>query len=83
MGGKRNWLIAVDEFSGSHHFFLKRKSVQIVAIPILIKALINKYSIDVKRIMLDKSAENRSLQRECDKQNLGTIFELTGPCKDR
>ena len=82
MGGKRNWLIAVDEFSGSHHF-LKRKSVQIVAIPILIKALINKYSIDVERIMLDNSAENRSLQRECDKQNLGTIFELTGPGKDR
>ena len=34
-GGKRHWLIAVDEFSDySHSFFLKRKSDQTVMIPI-------------------------------------------------
>ena len=44
-----------------------------------IKALINKYSIEVKRIRLDNSGENRSLQGECDKQNLGVIFEFTAP----
>ena len=33
----------------------------------------------MKRIRLDNSGENRSLQRECDKQNLGVIFEFTAP----
>ena len=48
-------------------------------IPKWIKALINKYGIEVKRIRLDNSGENRSLQRECDKQDLGVIFEFTAP----
>ena len=40
MGGKRQWLIAVDEFSDcSHSFFLRKKSDQTVAIPIWIKGL--------------------------------------------
>ena len=78
MGGKRLCLIAVDEFSDcSHSLFLKRKSDQTIVIPIWIKGLINKYSIDVKRIRLDDSGVNRRLQRECDKQNLGIIFEFT------
>ena len=73
-------MIAVDEFSDcSHSFFLKRKSDQTIVIPIWIKGLNNKYGIDVKRIRLDNSGENRSLQRECDKQNLGIIFEFTAP----
>ena len=29
--------------------------------------------------MLDNSGENKSLQKECDKQNLGVIFEFTAP----
>ena len=36
-----------------------------------------KYGIELKRIRLDDSGENRSLQKECDKQNLGVIFEFT------
>ena len=80
MGGKRHWLIAVDEFSDcSHSFFLKRKSDQIVMIPIWIKGLKAKYGIDVKYIRLDNSGENRSLQKECEKQNLGIILEFTAP----
>ena len=80
MGGKRHWLIAVDEFSDcSHSFFLKRKSDQIIMIPIWIKGLKTKYGIDVKYIRLDNSGENRSLQKECEKQNLGIIFEFTAP----
>ena len=80
MGGKRPWLIAVDKFSDcSHSFFLKRKSDQIVMIPIWIKGLKTKYGIDVKYIRLDNSGENRSLQKECEKQNLGIIFEFTAP----
>ena len=80
MGGKRHWLIAVDEFSDySHSFFLKRKSDQTVMIPIWIKGLKTKYGIDVKNVRLDNSGENRSLQKECEKQNLGMIFEFTAP----
>ena len=80
MGGKRHWLIAVDKFSDcSHSFFLKRKSVQIYLLPIWIKELKAKYGIDIKYIRLDNSGEHRSLQKECDKQNLGIIFEFTAP----
>ena len=38
-----------------------------------------KYGIEIKRIRLDNSGENRSLQKDCDKQNLGVIFEFTAP----
>ena len=80
MGGKRHWLIVVDEFSDcSHSFFLKRKSDQIELFPIWIKELKAKYGIDIKYIRLDHSGENRSLQNECDKQNLGKIFEFSAP----
>ena len=68
MGGKRHWLIVVNEFSDcSHSFFLKRKSDQIELFPIWIKELKAKYGIDIKSIRLDNSGENRSLQNECDK----------------
>ena len=80
MGGKRHWLIVVDEFSDySHSFFLRKKSDQTVVIPIWIKGLNSKYRIVVKNIRLDNSGENRSLQKECDRQNLGIIFEFTAP----
>ena len=40
MGGKRHWLIVVDEFSDcSHSFFLKRKSDQIELLPVWMKEL--------------------------------------------
>ena len=80
MGGKRHWLIAVDEFCDcSNSSFLKRKIEQTIVIPIWIKGLNSKYGIDVKRIRLENSGENRSLQSECDRQNLGIIFEFTAP----
>ena len=80
MGGKRHWLIVVDKFSDcSHSFFLKRKSDQIEMIPIWIKELKAKYGIDIKYIRLDNSGENKSLQKECDIQNLGITFEFTAP----
>ena len=79
-GGNRHWLIAVDEFSDcSHSFSMSKKSDQIKMIPMWIKGLSRKYGIEIKRIRLDNSGENRSLQKECDKQNLGVIFEFTAP----
>ena len=58
---------------------MKRKSDQIELFPIWIKELKAKYGIDIKYIRLDNSGENRSLQNECDKQNLGIIFEFAAP----
>ena len=79
-GGNRHWLIGVDEFSDcSQSFFLSKKSDQIKMIPMWIKGLSRKYGIEIKRIRLENSGENRSLQKECDKQNLGVIFEFTAP----
>ena len=79
-GGNRHWLIAVDEVSDcSHRFFMSTKSDQIKMIPMWIKGISTKYGIEIKRIRLDNSGENRSLQKECDKQNLGVIFEFTAP----
>ena len=76
-GGNRHWLIAVDEFSDcSHSFCSEKKSDQIAMIPKWIKVLSSKYGIEVKRIRLDNSGENRSIQKECDKQNLGVNFEF-------
>ena len=80
MGGKRHCLIVVDEFSDcSHSFFLKRKSDQIELFPTWIKELKAKYGIDIKYIRLDNSGENKGLQDECEKQNLGIVFEFTAP----
>ena len=42
-----------------------------------IKGLSRKHEIEIKKIRLDNSGENKSLQEECDKQNLGVIFEFT------
>ena len=44
-----------------------------------IKGLSRKYGIEIKRIRLDNIGENRSLQKDCDKQNLGVIFGFTAP----
>ena len=80
-GGNRPWLVVVDEFSDyTHSFFLKRKSDQIQIMLIWIRTLLSKkYNIEIKRIRLDNSGENRSLQKECDKANLGITFEFTAP----
>ena len=44
-----------------------------------IKGIAKKHRIEIKRIRLDNSGENKSLKKECDKQNLGIIFEFTAP----
>ena len=75
MGGKRHWLIAVDEFSDySHSFFLWKKSDQTAVIPIWIKGLKTKYGIVVKNIRLDNSGENRSLQKEFVERKIPTLM---------
>ena len=79
-GRNRHWLIVVDEFSDcTHSSFLNKKSNQIKMIPMWIRSLSKKYQIEIKRIRLDNSGENRNLQEDCDKANLGIIFEFTAP----
>ena len=79
-GGNRHWLIVVDEFSDyTHSFFLKRKNDQIQVMLIWIRIMSKKYNIEIKRIRLDNNGENRSLQKEYDKANLGITFEFTAP----
>ena len=67
-GGNRHGLIVVDEFSDcTHSFFFDKKSNQIKMIPMWIKGLSKKYKIEIKRIRLDNSGENRSLERNVTK----------------
>ena len=68
-GGNRHWLIVVDEFSDyTHSFFLNKKSDQIKIFPMWIKGIAKKHRIEIKRIRLDNSGENKRLQKECDYQ---------------
>ena len=77
-GGNRHWLIAVDDFSDcSHTFFLSRNSDQTKLIPMWIKGLSKKHGIEIKRIRLDNRGETKSLQKECNKENLCVSFEFT------
>ena len=79
-GGNRHWLVVVDEFSDyTHSFFLKRKSDQTQIMLIWKRSMSKKHNIEIKRIRLDNSGENRSLQKECDKANMGITFEFTAP----
>ena len=73
-------MIVVDEFSDyTHSFLLKKKSDQITILPMWIKGISKKHRFEMKRIRLDNSGENKSLQKECDKQNLVIIFEFAAP----
>ena len=56
-----------------------RNSDQIELLPTWMKEIKAKYGIDIKYVRLDNSGENRVLQKECSKQNLGIIFEFTAP----
>ena len=79
-GGNRQWLIEVDEVSDcTHSFILNKKSDQIKMMLMWIRGLSKKHKIEIKRIRLENSVENRRLQKECDKDNLGIIFEFTAP----
>ena len=79
-GGNKHWLIMVDEFSDyTHSFFLKKKSDQIKILPMWIKGIAKKHHLKLRGLGLDNSGEKKSLQKECDKQNLGNILEFTAP----
>ena len=69
----------VDEAAYKKSFFLKKKNEQVEPIIDWIKALKARHKIQVKIIRCDNAGENKVLERESDKNELGIIFEYTAP----
>ena len=80
MGGRQHWVMLVDEATKyKKSFFLKNKNEQVQLIIDWINALKVRHEIQVKIIRCDKAGENKVLERELDKNELGIIFEYTAP----
>ena len=80
MGGRQHWVMLVDEATKyKKSFFLKKKNEQVEPITDWIKALKARHKIQVKIIRCDNAGENKVLERESDKKELGIIFEYTAP----
>ena len=58
---------------------MKKKNEQVEPINDLIKALKARHKIQVKIIRCDNAGEDKVLERESDKDELGIIFEYTAP----
>ena len=79
MGGRQYWVMLVDEATKyKKSFFLKKKNEQVEPIIDWIKALKARHKIQVKIIKCDNAGENKVLERESDKNELG-LFLNTQP----
>ena len=68
-GGKKHWLLIVDEATDySHSIFMKKKSDVIGVMFLWIKNLGKKHHGYIKKIRLDNSGENRMLQAKLTKK---------------
>ena len=77
-GGKKHWLLVMDEATDyTNSFFSKKKSDLVEIMIIWIKNFFMKYHIRINKIRLDKSGENRMLQAKTNQQNLGIKVEFT------
>ena len=80
MGGRQHWAMLVDEASKyKKSFFLKKKNEQVKPIIHCIKALKARHEIQVRIIRCNNAGENKVLETESDKNELGIIFEYTAP----
>ena len=80
MGGRQHWVMLVDEATKyKKKFFLKKKNEQVEPIIDWIKALKTRHKIQVNIIRCDNAGENKVVERESDKKELGIIFEYTAP----
>ena len=80
MGGRQHCSMLVDEATKyKMSFFLKKKNEQVEPIIDWIKALKARHKIQVKNIRCDNARENKVMERESDKNELGIIFEHTAP----
>ena len=78
MGGREHWVMLAGEATKyKKSFFLKKKNEQVEPIIDWIKALKARHKIQVKIIRCDNAGENKVLERESDKNELGIIFEYT------
>ena len=68
MGGRRHWVMLVDEATEyKKSFLLKKKNEQVEPFIDWIKALKPRHEIQVKIIRCDNAGENKVLERESDK----------------
>ena len=80
MEGRQHWVMLVDEATKyKKSFFLKKKNEQVEPIIDWIKALKARHKIQVKIIRCHNAGENKVLERESDKKELGIILEYTAP----
>ena len=80
MAGRQHWVMLVDEATKfKKRFFWKKKNEQVEPIIDLEKALKARHEIKVKIIRCDNAGENKVLETESDKNELGIIFEYTAP----
>ena len=80
IGGRQHWVMLVDEATKyKKSFFLNKKNEQVEPIIDWIKALKARHKIQVKIIRCDNAGENKVLEGESDKNELGIIFEYTAP----
>ena len=80
LGGSRNWLLVVDDFSDfCWAFFLKRKDELAEKMISFVKEMRNKFRIEIKKIRMDGAGENISFKEEVERKGWGIQFELTGP----
>ena len=65
LGGRKNWLLVVDEATNfKWSYFLRKKSDQVEVLTGLIKKLKNNGK-KVKMIRCDNAGENKALEKEC------------------
>ena len=80
MGGRQHWVMLVDEATKyKMSFFLKKKKKQFEPIIDWAKSLKARHEIQVKIIRCDNAGENKVLEKESDKNELGINFEYTAP----
>ena len=80
MGGRQQWVMLVDEATKyKKSFFLKKKNKEVEPIIDWIEVLKARHEIQAKIIRCDNAGENKVLERESDKNELGIIFEYTAP----
>ena len=77
IGGRQHWVMLVDEAAKyKKSFFLKKNNEQVKLIVDWIKALTARHEIQVKIIRCDNTGENKALETESDKNDLGIILNI-------
>ena len=80
MGGKRYWLLVIDDCTDySWSFFLKHKSNLPDKMIELIKDLKEKHNYIVKYVRCDNAGENTKFEKRSKQEGLGITMEYTAP----